>query len=214
MTVEELLCAKDCGREALHLLGNESLRNELLRNIIPGKCLVALANRWECNGGGTSLYFTVPKDSTDTTDVSRLETKKTKWESAPTREIALDPPHPGETIEEKLSGSDLMSAPSSEKGKEDGRRASDVPLIDETIGKTEVSQRANVTVETVVEESVTRDEAIPMEKEIFLSEGTRQLRERKAVKSDDAEIPEYLWEEHLMEGSKVSDWNDRAIADL
>jgi hypothetical protein len=44
MTVEEVLVliAKDCGRVSLQLLGTARIRNELLRNIIAGKCLVAL----------------------------------------------------------------------------------------------------------------------------------------------------------------------------
>jgi hypothetical protein len=43
---------------------------------------------------------------------------------------------------------------------------------------------------------------------------SRQHRERKAVKSNAAAVPEYLWEEHLTSGSKVQDWNDQAIHNL
>jgi hypothetical protein len=34
------------------------------------------------------------------------------------------------------------------------------------------------------------------------------------VKSDDAEVPEYLWEEHLTAGSTMRDWDAKAMDDL
>jgi hypothetical protein len=59
LTVEEVLIAKDCGRVALDLLGSGHLGNAMLQRIIPGKCLVAFATRWGCNGGGNA-FFAVP----------------------------------------------------------------------------------------------------------------------------------------------------------
>jgi hypothetical protein len=53
LTMEEVLIAKDCGRVAIDLLGAGLLPNSFLRNLVPGKCLVAFANRWGCNGGVT-----------------------------------------------------------------------------------------------------------------------------------------------------------------
>jgi hypothetical protein len=39
----------------------------------------------------------------------------------------------------------------------------------------------------------------PIGTQDILNEVAREKRERKATKSDDAEIPEYLWEEHLLQ---------------
>jgi len=45
---------------------------------------------------------------------------------------------------------------------------------------------------------------------VLLDDIARELRERKAVKSDDAGIPEYLWEEHLVDdGDRVWGNEDR-----
>jgi hypothetical protein len=49
----------------------------------------------------------------------------------------------------------------------------------------------------------------------LLEEVSRENRERKAMKSDDAAVPKkYLWEEHLTSGSKVKERNDQAMHDL
>jgi hypothetical protein len=48
----------------------------------------------------------------------------------------------------------------------------------------------------------------------LLEDVSHQQRECKVVKSDDAAVPKYLWEEHLTAGSKVLDWNFRAMHDL
>jgi hypothetical protein len=48
----------------------------------------------------------------------------------------------------------------------------------------------------------------------LLEEVSRENRERKAVKSDDAAVPKYLWEEHLTSGSRVKEWNDQVMHDL
>jgi hypothetical protein len=40
-----------------------------------------------------------------------------------------------------------------------------------------------------------------------LTDITRDKRERKAVKADDADIPEYLWEEHMVEGRDEQTWD-------
>jgi hypothetical protein len=44
--------------------------------------------------------------------------------------------------------------------------------------------------------------------ESLLNEIDRVNQERKAVKLDDAAIPEYLWEEHLLEGIPHQPWSD------
>jgi hypothetical protein len=44
--------------------------------------------------------------------------------------------------------------------------------------------------------------------EEILDEIDRGNRERKAVKADDAKVPEYLWEEHLLEGLTHRAWYD------
>jgi hypothetical protein len=51
-------------------------------------------------------------------------------------------------------------------------------------------------------------------KDDLLKDVSRQQQERKAVKADDAAVPEYLWEEHLMTGSEVNDWNSKSIDNL
>jgi hypothetical protein len=52
LTLEEVLVAKDYGKVLTGLLSAGTLSNALLRNLTPGKTLVALARRWGCNGGG------------------------------------------------------------------------------------------------------------------------------------------------------------------
>jgi hypothetical protein len=47
-----------------------------------------------------------------------------------------------------------------------------------------------------------------------LDDIARQQRERKAVKSDDAAVPEYLWTDHLAAGSSVTEWDAKAMDDL
>jgi hypothetical protein len=42
----------------------------------------------------------------------------------------------------------------------------------------------------------------------------RKKREKKTVKSDDAAVSEYLWEDHLIAGSSVGEWNAKAIDNL
>mgnify|MGYP000400063954 CR=1 FL=1 len=44
--------------------------------------------------------------------------------------------------------------------------------------------------------------------ETVLKDVARENRDRKAVKSDDATVPEYLWEEHLLEDLKEREWDD------
>jgi hypothetical protein len=44
--------------------------------------------------------------------------------------------------------------------------------------------------------------------ETVLEDVARENRDRKAVKSDDAAVPEYLWEEHLLEGLKEREWDE------
>jgi hypothetical protein len=56
LTVEEILIAKDCGHVAADLLGAGTLTNTFLRSLLPVKCLIGLANRWECNNGGVTLF--------------------------------------------------------------------------------------------------------------------------------------------------------------
>jgi hypothetical protein len=36
---------------------------------------------------------------------------------------------------------------------------------------------------------------------------SREQRDRKAVKFDDADVPEYLWEDELLEGLEIVDWD-------
>jgi hypothetical protein len=85
---------------AINLLGSVFLRNELLKKIIPGKCLVALANQWECNGGGTS-FFSVPKEGNTLKPGAKRTTLKSDSECFPAEpkkrkgEVAVE----GEIIE-------------------------------------------------------------------------------------------------------------------
>jgi hypothetical protein len=58
LTIEEVLIAKDWGLVAIKLLGSIVLANSFLQELLPGKCLVALATKWGCNnGGGGCLFF-------------------------------------------------------------------------------------------------------------------------------------------------------------
>jgi hypothetical protein len=52
LTVEEILVAKDFGKVLIAALTVGTLSNATLRGLTPGKTLVALAERWGCNGGG------------------------------------------------------------------------------------------------------------------------------------------------------------------
>jgi hypothetical protein len=47
--------------------------------------------------------------------------------------------------------------------------------------------------------------------EACLDEILREHRQRKAVKSDKAQVPEYLWESHLLEGCEGTNWNADVI---
>jgi hypothetical protein len=44
-----------------------------------------------------------------------------------------------------------------------------------------------------------------------LKDITREQRERKAVKSDDAAVPEYLWEDQLLDGMEAREWNSTQL---
>jgi hypothetical protein len=59
--MDEVLIAKDCGHVTLNLLGSGSIQNNFLLNLLPRKCLVAFANRWDCNGGG-GVFFGIPRE--------------------------------------------------------------------------------------------------------------------------------------------------------
>jgi hypothetical protein len=43
---------------------------------------------------------------------------------------------------------------------------------------------------------------------VVLEEITREHRDRKAVKPNDADVPEYMWESHLVERFDGQDWNE------
>jgi hypothetical protein len=45
----------------------------------------------------------------------------------------------------------------------------------------------------------------------LLDKITQEHREQKAVKSDDADVPEYLWETHLLEDVQGVDWNEDSL---
>jgi hypothetical protein len=55
LTVEEVLIAKDNGRLLTKFLVSDGLDDQFLRNLVPGKSLIALARRWGYYGG--SLFF-------------------------------------------------------------------------------------------------------------------------------------------------------------
>jgi hypothetical protein len=57
LTLEEILVAKDFGRIAPGLLAAGRLDNYFLQRLVPGKNLVAVAQRWGCNGGVLSLLL-------------------------------------------------------------------------------------------------------------------------------------------------------------
>jgi hypothetical protein len=44
-----------------------------------------------------------------------------------------------------------------------------------------------------------------------LEEISQESRERKAVKPDDADVPEYLWESHLLEEVEGEDWDEETL---
>ncbi len=96
----------------------------------------------------------------------------------------------------------------------------DNTLVEDQAGSTP-SSRNPVRVETVSERDV-RDGDAGMAGEPKEDDGTnqdsvladiaRENRDRKAVKSDDAAVPEYLWEDHLLEGLKEREWDDIKLA--
>jgi hypothetical protein len=111
-----------------------------------------------------------------------------------------------EFLESKVRGGKSLekvreerAAPTLETEKEEGEASSL-----ETVKEDENEGGAS-TLETVKEE---KEE---LTSEPLLEEIARVNRERKAVKSDDAEVPEYLWEEHLFEGLKCKVWEEEEI---
>jgi hypothetical protein len=92
-------------------------------------------------------------------------------------------------------------------------------VAEEDCAKKEAVDPAVLAVKTVAEEDSAKKEALEVgtEEEMvdkLLEDVSRQQRERKAVKADDAAVPEYLWEEHLREGSGMSEWDKKAVHDL
>jgi hypothetical protein len=47
--------------------------------------------------------------------------------------------------------------------------------------------------------------------EACLDKISREHRQHKAVKSDNAQVPEYLWDSHLLEGCEGTNWNADVI---
>jgi hypothetical protein len=96
------------------------------------------------------------------------------------------------------------------------------PAVSPPAKRTKTESKAEeVVVETVSEadeevvETVEIDDALQSEGlEALLEDVARQQRERKAVKSDDAEVPEYLWEEHLIAGSEKLKWDAKDMDSL
>jgi hypothetical protein len=43
---------------------------------------------------------------------------------------------------------------------------------------------------------------------------SREHRDRNAVKSDDADVPKYLWKEHLLEGLDDHAWDDTKLVKI
>jgi hypothetical protein len=155
LTVEEILIAKDCGRVAVDLLGAGTLTNTFLQSLLPGKCLIGLADRWGCNNGGGNAFFSIPK----ATESTRPPAKRPRKESVANAEEAK---------------------PLGECGPQDDQE------------------------DTQADKDTSRDESsnlVPTD--TVLEDVSRQNRERKAVKADGAAVPEYLWTEHLIAGSKV-----------
>jgi hypothetical protein len=62
LTIKEVLISKDCGRVAVQFLACGKVTNALLHNLLPGKCLIALANQYECNEGGY-FFFRYPEEN-------------------------------------------------------------------------------------------------------------------------------------------------------
>jgi hypothetical protein len=57
-----------------------------------------------------------------------------------------------------------------------------------------------------VEPGETPESGLDLSKRKILDKISRDLREKEAVKSDDAAIPEYLWEDHLVDDD-IRDWS-------
>jgi hypothetical protein len=71
LTMEEIIVAKDCDCVAMNLLGSGTITNKFLQTLLPVKCLVALANCWECNRGGS--FFSIPKEAAPDIAVSKRQ---------------------------------------------------------------------------------------------------------------------------------------------
>ena len=82
-------------------------------------------------------------------------------------------------------------------------------------GMSEIEARPGKRVlESRVPESLAPESRVPKSEgtEDLLTDIARAKRERKATKSDDAEVPIYLWTEHYMEGSTIK-WDKATIED-
>jgi hypothetical protein len=249
LTLEEVLVAKDYGKVLTDLLSVGTLSNALLRNLTPGKTLVALAERWGCNnGGGGAPFFRFGKKGRPGGEITDQEPpiKKSKFQIA---ERSPQCSRRIRTIGNVTRVSFLKDKKALEGDHLEFIRDKRVltprdrePVLVETVGVSfdtgsdekgmkgdhsdflrdkrvfTLGTREMVLVETVgnsdeVDGKATDEcetDARP-KPDTMLDDIARKNQNRKAVKSDDAAVPEYLWEDNLLEGIKDQAWDDTKL---
>jgi hypothetical protein len=189
LTLEEVLITKDFGQLMPLLLSTGVLSHVFVQNLIPGKSLVAIAGRWGCNGGGSFLKKARLGCQIDAGDGKRRKRAK----------VEANVPVSGEA---KSMKSNLVSETSVTSGRislENVKQASDdiigislenVKQASDDIIKRLIDAKAGLQLDT---------DTVKEHQEKVLKAISREQRDRKAVKADDADVPEYLWEDQLLE---------------
>jgi hypothetical protein len=154
-----------------NLLAVGRLDNRFLQRLVPGKSLIAIAKRWCCYGGGVFFPPNVVCKRVTTIEEDEPSSKRLKVGKSILGVTTNFDMKPKESLNTNSKGTNNFDMKT----------------------RTEVTNPVAVNVETVEEDC--NDTYHKM-----LNDITRENHERKAVKLDDAAVPVYLWEEHLLEG--------------
>jgi hypothetical protein len=208
LTVEEVIVAKDFGSLLPVLIAVERLTNQFLHTLVPGKILVALATQWGCNGGGGSVgsdggslgtSFLLERAKTpglENPDEARIDVVK-DLERRPDLANHDEAPLKRQKLEVELKLEELAN--------EDGDSSAPNP--------SEAAANHRTSFPPVKPSSGFLNDAGEVS-ETCLDEISREHRQRKAVKSDNAKVPEYLWEAHLLEGCEGINQNGDVISQV
>jgi hypothetical protein len=191
-----VVVAKDFGWILLNLLASGRVENPLLRRLVPGKSLVALANLWGgCNGGGS---FFEDFKALNAENGGRNRTKndengrKNRNRKNANLETANDDADGSrsETFETANSDRDAARAEIGREGAAKRPRENSSDGIEPLPpSETPVSESLEGSVDSL---SLSEGPKISGAPSKMLEEIETEQRERKAVKSDDADVPEKL----------------------